>query len=235
MKVAGVTLPNAPVKEWAWSYSKLKNFNTCPKKMYEVDICKNYTDTGEGMVWGNEVHDGLAKACMGKVPLPATMTQWQPWVDKVRAGPGELLVEQKFALTRQFQPTAYFSKKNDVWFRGIGDVVRIDGPVALVLDWKTGKVLDDPPQLMLMAQCIFAQYPNVMRVRSEFVWLKEATTTPEVFTRQDVANQWKDLLPQVNAMEQAHITKTYPPKPSGLCKKHCPVQSCPFHGKGARG
>lgn len=231
MKVEGIA---PPPKEWAWSYSKLKNYRTCPKRHYEVDILKNFDD-GDGneqLIFGNEAHDGLAKACVGKVPLREKFSHYQVWVDRVRAGPGKLLVEQKYAITRAFHPTTYFAR--DVWFRGIGDVVRIDGPVALVLDWKTGKILEDSVQLMLMAQCLFSHFPEVKRVRSEFVWLKEECTTPEVFTREEVAEQWRSLLPQVNELEAASKTLTYPPKPGGLCKKYCPVQSCPFWRKGGR-
>lgn len=233
MKVAGIA---APPKEWAWSYSKLKNYDVCPKRHYEVDVLKNYSDNdGAGqakLAEGNDAHDCLAKACRDALPLPERFKHYQIWVDRVRAGPGQLLVEQKYAITRDFRPTTYFAR--DVWYRGIGDVVRIDGPVALVLDWKTGKILEDSVQLMLMAQCLFSHYPQLKRVRSEFVWLKDECTSPEVFDRQEVANAWIDLLPRVATLEQASKTMTFPPKPGGLCKKYCPVVSCPFHGKGTR-
>lgn len=220
-------------KEWSWSYSKLKNYETCPKRHYEIDLLKSVKEEeSESLMWGNSVHSSMAKACTGAEPLPATMKDYQRWVDLVREGPGQLLVEQKYAITRQFGPTTFFGR--DAWYRGIGDVVRIHGPVALVLDWKTGKVLEDSVQLMLMAQCIFSHYPSVQRVRSEFIWLKEDCSTPEVFTRQELAVAWRDLLPRVGALETAGKTLTYPPKPSGLCKKYCPVTSCPFFGKGAR-
>lgn len=235
MKVAGIA---PPPKEWAWSYSKLKNFEVCPKRHYEVDLCKNFNDnidpvTGKpnpALEEGNQTHDALAKACSGAQPLPEKYKRYQIWVDRVLAGPGQLLVEQKYAITRDFRPTTYFAR--DTWFRGIGDVVRIDGPVALVIDWKTGKVLEDSVQLMLMAQCLFSHYPQLKRVRSEFVWLKDECTTPEVFTRQEIAEQWVALLPRVNGLERAAKELTYPPKPGGLCKKYCPVQSCPFWRKG---
>jgi hypothetical protein len=233
MKVEGIA---PPPKEWAWSYSKLKNYDVCPKRHYEVDILKNYSDESEAgaaaLQLGNDAHDALAKACRDAVPLPEKFKHYQVWVDRVRGGPGQLLVEQKYAITRDFRPTTYFAR--DVWYRGIGDIVRIDGPVALVLDWKTGKILEDSVQLMLMAQCIFSHYPAVRRVRSEFVWLKEECTTPEVFDRQEVANNWVELLPRVANLENASKTLTYPPKPGPFCKKYCPVDSCPFWRKGTR-
>lgn len=239
MKIAGIGDPKQK-KEWAWSYSKLKNFNTCPKRHYEIDLAKNYVDEGAGLAEGNAAHDALAKACIGTHPLPETMGRYQPWVDRVRrqaSAGGKLLVEQKYAINRNLEARKYFDK--DVWFRAIGDVVWLDREVnpliALILDWKTGKVLEDPPQLMLTALCLFAHYPSLRRVRSEFVWLKEDCTTPEVFDRTEVGNAFMALLPQVKALEQAHIDQSYPPKPNGLCVRYCKVTACPFHGKGARG
>lgn len=223
-------------KAYAWSYSKLKNFETCPKRHYEIDIAKNYseeedTDPTSPLNWGNRVHKELAAACQGAA-LPAEMAMYQHWVDRVRAGPGKLLVEQKFAINKDFQKTTYFAP--DVWYRGIGDIVRIAGPVALVLDWKTGKILVDSIQLMLMAQCIFSAYPEIQKVRSEFVWLKDDCTSPEVFTRREVADEWTGLIQRVRLLEAADATQNYPPKPNKLCRQWCLVTGCIHHGKGFR-
>lgn len=222
------------MKSFSWSYSKLKNFDTCPKRHYEIDIRKSYKEEdGPDTVlgWGNRVHKSLADACIGTAPLPNTMQEYQKWVDAVRAGPGELLVEQKYAITKDFRPCEWFSPL--AWYRGIGDVVRVDGPVALGLDWKTGKLLHDSKQLMLLAQCIFAHYPGVKRVRTEFVWLKDDCMTPETFDRDTIRNEWIGLLPRIEQLELAGKNMDYPPKPSRLCFKHCPVMSCPYHGKRA--
>lgn len=230
MKVAGIA---PPPKEWSWSYSKLKNYITCPKRHYEIDVLKNYLDSSTALTEGNEVHKALADACSGKATLPTPHARFQQWVDRVRAGPGELLVEQKYAITRDFKPTTYFAR--DAWYRGIADVVRLDRDVALALDWKTGKVLDDPVQLMLMASCLFVHYPKLKRVRAEYIWLKDECTSPEVFDRAEVAREFAKLLPRIDELEKASKQLNYPPKPNGLCTKWCKVTSCPFHGKGARG
>ncbi len=42
MKIEGIA---AKPKEWSWSYSKLKNYEVCPKRHYEVDVLKNYDDS----------------------------------------------------------------------------------------------------------------------------------------------------------------------------------------------
>jgi hypothetical protein len=225
--IAGVK----PGKEWSWSYSKLKNYAECPKRMYETDIAKSVKDAGgEALEWGNLVHETLAKRLSQKVPLPPTMQNYEYWADRIDRGTGRLFVEQKYAITRDFRPTTYFA--NDVWYRGIGDVVRIDKNVGLVVDWKTGKVLEDSVQLMLMAQCLFSHFPELTHVRSSFVWLKDGCETPELFTRQEVANKWLTLLPKVHALEAATRSLNFPPKPGRLCKSYCRVEQCPFWKKG---
>jgi hypothetical protein len=238
-KITGDTIAAPRIgKDWSWSYSKLKNFEECPKKHYEVDIAKSHVETqsddpDSALNWGNRVHDAFKHTLINPPhKMPPEMAAYQGWVDRVRAGPGQLLVEQKYAINRDFQKTAYFAP--DAWYRGIGDVVRLDSDLALVLDWKTGKIVEDSVQLMLMAQCLFSHYPQLKYVRSEFVWLKFDAQTPELFTRQEVANQWVHLMERVNALENASKTLTYPPKPGRLCKSYCPVASCPFWKKGAK-
>lgn len=195
-----------------------------------MDVLKTFKEKeNAALLWGNTVHKAIADALEKKAPLPVEMLTYQPWVDRVAAGPGKLLVEQKYAITKSFQPTSWFS--DTAWYRGIGDVVRIDGPVALVLDWKTGKLLVDSEQLMLMAQCIFAHYPDVQRVRSEFVWLKEDCSTPEIYDRAYAADQWLPVLDEVATLEAAYNSNNYPPRPNRYCRSYCPVVSCEYHGK----
>lgn len=217
-------------KEWSWSFSKKKNFDTCPKRHYEVDILKHFTESSEQLTQGNEVHGALAAACSGTAPLPEPMNYLQKWVDVVRSSPGILKVEEKYAITRDFQKTAYFAP--NVWYRGICDTLKLNGDTATALDWKTGKVSHNSVQLMLMATCIFVHYPQIKTVKTRFVWLQDDCTTRDIWLRDTIMKEWTSLLPEIKAMEDASKTLTYPPKPGGLCRKYCPVTSCPFHGKG---
>lgn len=220
------------VKRFSWSYSKLKNYDGCPRRYDEVDLKKNYVEPvepGGPLDWGNRVHKAMAEALTGN-PLPPEMVDYQLWIDRVLAGPGTLLVEQKYAITKDFKPTQWFAP--NVWFRAIGDAVRIDEIVALILDWKTGKVINDPIQLMLTAQAIFAHFPDVQKVRSEYVWLQDGCTTHEIFDRSTIHTLWPPIFERVTRLEQSTETNNFPPKPSGLCKRHCPVKTCEFYGKG---
>lgn len=224
-------------KQFAWSYSKLNSFETCPKQYNEVTVLRNFIEkvVPDGpLAWGNAVHEAFKKTLQENVPLPIEMLEYQKWVDIIqKRNSGKLYVEQKFALDKNFQVVTWFS--NHAWFRGIGDVVIIDGPVGLIWDWKTGNVKEDSNQLMLMAQCIFSTFPEVQKVRSEFIWLKENAKSTEDYTRNSMADEWIGVLQRVGSLETAHKENVFPPKPSGLCKRHCPVLSCPYYGKGNRG
>jgi hypothetical protein len=232
----------APAKAWSWSYSKLKNFEACPKKHYHVDIAKDAKeDDSEELKWGNQLHDRMAKRLVAVMkggleaePLPLPMKHMEGWIKRLIPGgvlPPEvtLLVEQKLAIKQDFTGCTYFDK--EAWFRGIGDVIKLAGNVGLILDWKTGKIKEDSVQLALMAQCVFSHYPEIQKVRAEFAWLKENATTREDFHRSDMPAFWRDMWPRIQLLKQAADTMNYPPKQGGLCRKWCPVKVCPHWGE----
>lgn len=218
-------------KPFAWSYSKLKNFETCPKRSWHVDHAKDIKEEdSEQLQYGNALHKHIANAVDGKAPLPKGFTTFQSWVDRCRQGEyDKLLVEQQLAIRADFGPTEWFGK--DAWYRGIADVIKIVGPVAVVLDWKTGKIKEDGVQLALMAACVFAHHPEVQKIRTEFVWLAEDATTRADFTRDGMPAIWNDVMPRVRAYEHAVKNTEFPAKPGFLCRKWCPVESCPHHGQ----
>ena len=228
--MTSVTTTRSKPKAFAWSYSKLKNYETCPKRYYSIDIAKLVKEEeSEQLTYGNTLHKVLAEAIAGKAPLPKPFGHLQSWVDKVTAGGNhKILVEQQLAIRQDFSGTEWFGK--DAWYRGIADVIKIVGPVAVVLDWKTGKILEDGVQLALMAQCVFAHHPEIQKIRTEFIWLKEDATTRADFTREDMVKVWAGVLPRVQLLEQAHKAMEFPPKPGNLCRKWCPVDSCPHQG-----
>lgn len=221
-------------KSFSWSYSKLKNFETCPKRSWHLDHAKDIKEEeGEHLQYGHTVHKVLAEAISGKTELPDHFKHLEDWVWKITAEvkniPTTVLVEQQLAITKNYGPTEWFG--SDAWYRGIADVIKIAGPVALVVDWKTGKILEDGVQLALMAACVFAHHPEIQMARTEFVWLKEGgATTRADFSRNDMAGVWAGVLPRVQTLESAVSGGNFPPRPSFLCRKWCPVEHCQHHG-----
>jgi hypothetical protein len=225
-----VTTSHGP-KPFSWSYSRLKNFEACPKKHYEVDLQKSFKEEdSDALLWGNHVHKAMDLRCGEKrIPLPATMADYEKWVAPVVDTPGTILVEQQLSISKDFAACGYFA--GNCWFRAKGDFIKLGERTAIILDWKTGKVKPDSEQLWLSAACVFAKYPHIKKIRSSFVWLQENATTDEDITPDDLPAKWRGLWPRIQAMETAWKTTTYQAKPGGLCRKWCPVKSCPHNGE----
>lgn len=230
MSFTVTTTRNKP-KPFAWSYSKLKNFETCPKRHWHLDVAKDVKEEeSEHIQYGNALHKALAERIEKNTELPKPFAKFEEWCTKViGSGNGKILVEQKLAIDKDFSPCSWFG--DQAWYRGIADVIKIVGPVAVVLDWKTGKIQEDGSQLALMAQCVFAHHPEVQKIRTEFIWLKEDATTRADFSREDMVRVWAGVLPRVQVLENAYAMTNFPPKPGSLCRRWCPVTQCPHQGQ----
>jgi PD-(D/E)XK nuclease superfamily len=225
------------MKGFTWSYSRLKNFETCALKSHECDDLKHFKDESKEMLWGNEVHAAIASGATGQ-PVAETLQVYGNIGRRLRnlaaVAKGNLLIEQKYALTRELTPTPYFDvSKSDpkVWYRGIADAVLVMPPKARAWDHKTGKIFEDGVQLFLMAACVMAFHSDVDEVETRFIWLKNGVQgNPFVYKRSQLREYWAPVLDRVKRMEDAYLSGTYSPNPSGICRRHCPVTTCQFHG-----
>ena len=225
-----------PPKSFVWSYSKIKNNETCGKRHLNIDILKKFSEgPNPDLSWGEKVHNALAKRIGSGTPLPEGMGNYEEWALRVLEGDNvKIFTELKFGITEDFNPCGFFDKK--VWYRGIADVLKFREQVGLVIDWKTGKIKEDGIQLALMAVCVFIHYPQIQKIRSEFVWLNEGPniTSREDFSREDIPKIWAAVLPRVNQLKDAYARGFFPPNPGGLCRNYCPVKDCEYYQKGNR-
>jgi len=228
--VSTVTTAVKP-KPFAWSYSQLNNFETCPRRYQAYSVTKEVVEVeGEAIRTGKAIHAAFeARVAFGE-KLPLGMGMHEPLLAKLAAAPGAVYAERKLAINRDFLPTTWFAP--GTWFRQVIDYtnVRHDG-VAITLDYKTGKPKDDLTQLQLAAATIFAHDPEVQRVRAALVFVGYEQTEREDFTREQLPAIWDEVLPRVNALERAKADNAFPPRPGGLCRRYCGVKSCPFNGK----
>ena len=212
-------------RPFAWSYSALTNFEQCPRKHNITRIEKTVTEPEtEALTWGNRVHKALENRLKGGAPLTGSLRQFEPYAKAVLAQDGEVIAEQRLALSRDRDPVAFFSRTTPVWVRAVVDFVVDNGEDVFVGDWKTGKYKPDNDQLRLFAAVIFHHYPKAKRVKTGFFWLKgDGKPTTEIFLREDVAHIWQDFLPRAERMEKMIADKDFPARPSGLCRSWCPV------------
>jgi len=225
------------LKKFAWSWSRLKNYRVCPKKHYHVDLAKEFPEPdNEVLIWGNQVHKAMSEYIDKGVKLPPMMEHYDPWPNMLvsaREAGWTVKTELKLAMSESHKPTSFFD--NATWFRGVCDALAIAPTknAALSIDWKTGQIKPDAEQLALNAALIFSHYPEVNLVDTVYVWLGNDDQTRVRYGRMDMLPMWSGLMPEIRQLEEAHRTTTYPPKPSGICIRHCPVTSCPHFGKGS--
>jgi hypothetical protein len=109
-------------------------------------------------------------------------------------------------------------------------LVVIHGDKAVVADYKTGK-RKPTEQLDLYANYVFAHHPEINKVTTGFIWLKEKKIDWTPRERSEVPIIWQNFVPRVNKLESAYERDRWPAKTSGLCKAWCPVLSCEFNGR----
>ena len=214
-----------------WSHSALNAFETCPKRYQLTRVTKQAAELpNDATIWGNKVHKGLEEYAKRKTPLPEEISHFKRYVDKIQSYKGKQIVEEKIALTKSLRPTTWMAK--DVWVRGVIDIGVIGSDTAFLLDWKTGKYRPDNNQLMLFAALAFATYPWIKNVVTGFVWLTAKKFDKEKFSKEQVTDLWGEFHPRVERLEEAYKQDKWIAKPSGLCRKWCPVGKslCEFCG-----
>ena len=102
-----------------WSYSRLKNYETCPKRHWHYDIFKDVKEPeSDQLKDGFFVHDVLAKRIANATPLPPQVIEYEPWAVRVLTGPGQILVEQKLAIALDISQRVYVLGHGAVVFHG---------------------------------------------------------------------------------------------------------------------
>lgn len=219
----------------AWSYSALKNFETCPRRYENYNVTKTIVEPQtEEMKEGWRVHKAFEDRLLFNKPFPMGMGMYEKIGGRIanRSTGGDLYGEQKLAFTATFEPSSYFGK--GVWFRTVVDVGIQWTDHATIFDWKTGKVSPDVTQLQMMASAIFIHAPQIELVKAALVFINHDHFEVEEYTRDDLTEIWGGILPRYRTMQAARVSGVYPAKPSGLCKRYCAVTTCEFHGKGRR-
>jgi hypothetical protein len=215
-----------------WAYSKLKKFETCPKQYYHTVITKEYKEpSSDAMMYGNEFHKAAELYIGSRVPIPSRFGFAKPMLDALLDKTGIKHCELKLGLTENLEPCGFFDR--DIWFRGVVDLLIIDGEDAYVVDYKTGSNTKwaDTGQLELMAMFVFKKFPQVKRIRAGLLFVVAEILIKEVYTIDDAPALWEKWLVRYNRMVAAAEADVWNPRPSGLCRKHCIVLSCPHNGR----
>jgi CRISPR/Cas system-associated exonuclease Cas4 (RecB family) len=215
-----------------WSFSKIKAFEQCPKQFYHMKIAKDYTEKEtEAMLYGTLFHEAAENFVKDDTPIPEKFKYAESALTNLKNKPGKKLCEYKLGLTEDLEPCGFFDE--NVWFRGIADLIILDGDTAWVVDYKTGKSARyaDKGQLELMALATFKHFPEIKKVKAGLLFVIAKALIKDSYDSTAAPIMWKKWLADYARMEKALETDTWNARPSGLCRQHCAVLDCPHNGR----
>ncbi len=210
----------------AWSYSSIKTFEQCPKKYFHLRVAKDVKDEpGEAADYGTAVHLAAEEFIRDGKPIPEKFAYIRPVVERLAALPGDKLAELKLGIRKDYSPCGFFDK--DVWWRGIADLLVIDGHRAWCVDYKTGKSARyaDTKQLDLLAGAVFSHFPEVTKIKSSLIYVVSGELIPKTHVITERSQYLSVFDQQIDQLDAAMENGVWNPKSGPLCG-WCPVTSC---------
>ena len=218
--------------KYTWSYSSINLFKQCPHKYYRLRIVKDIVEpVAEHLNYGLEVHKA-AEDYLGKgTPIPEKYIFIKEHLDKLNLIKGEKLCEYKMGLTSNLDPCGFFDK--DVWWRGVADLIIINGDRAYVIDYKTGKSAKyaDTKQLELLSCALFKHFPEVKKVKGGLLFVVANDLVKENFEVDNEGVYWTKWLEDTQRLEAAIQNNVWNKKPNFSCRSWCSITDCEHNGK----
>lgn len=231
-----------------WSYSMLEAFEQCPRKAYHRYILKEKGPETAEQFKGNTFDKAVEARIRDGVALPEEHRQYEPLaasIAELAKADVQVYTQMKIGIGRDFQVRSFFAP--DVWGRGVLDVALVSrrkiipGQVsepnrAVIADWKTGKNNEGKAwsnnglQLKIFTLLLFKFFPGVEKVTAFNIWLKSNEFgKPYVFTRENQAQLWREVLLRIMAMEKAFAPGAVPIETPGPLCQYCPVKICQYN------
>lgn len=218
-----------------WSYSALKKYENCPRQYSEIVVHKNYKDefTSPKGDYGDRLHKAAEAYVCSAAVLADEFGFLKEVLDVLVALPGEKRAEHKMGV----HPDGTAARWNDPerWFQGIADltIIHPEKTTAYVADYKTGDAkYADTDQLELMSMLIFAHYPHVQRVKGMLLFVLSQQPRYRTVERGENDRLWQKYRERDARRIASYHANNWPARESGLCRKHCIVDSCEHWGGG---
>lgn len=218
-----------------WSYSSLKLFEQCPRRYQAEKVTKEVPFTqNEAALYGEQLHKAAEEYIRDGKPIDPRFEFIKPYLDKLNAIEGVKFCELKLGVKRsdgRLVACDFFD--SEVWFRGVADLVIIDGDKAWIVDYKSGKSAKyaDVRQLALMAAALFLKYPEVKKIKTSLLFVVSKEFVKEDFQKDYGLSIFSELNGLLTARDAAYENDVWNPRPNGLCRKWCPVKTCPHFGE----
>lgn len=215
-----------------WSYSSLNLFQQCPKKYFHLKVAKDIKEKmSQPLLFGNEVHKAAEQFIRDGVEIPKKFEPLAPPIRILKNYKGNKLCELKLGLTKSLKPTGFFDA--DVWWRGVIDLLIINGNEAKLIDYKTGKKIQyaDTKQLDIFASATFIHFSDIEKIKGGFLFLVTKDLIKKTYTKADITGIMSKLFEEVDQLDMAYKEDVWNPKENFTCRQWCPVVSCPHNGK----
>lgn len=218
--------------KYSWSYSSLDMFKQCPHKYYRLKIAKDIVEPeSEPMRYGKEIHKAAEDYFLKDIPIPEKFAFMRELLEPLSNIKGQRLCEHRMGLTANLEPCEFFDK--DVWWRGIPDLLIINGDKAHLIDYKTGKSSKyaDLKQLDLLALAIFKHFPEVKTIKAGLLFVVAKDFVKSRYEKDTHEKTWVRWLEDTKKLEKAIELQVWNPKPNFTCNSWCPVKDCYHNGK----
>lgn len=207
-----------------WSYTLFRDFENCPHKAFRLHVKKDLPrqPPSPEMKYGNEAHAAFETRLKGG-ELPANFAKYERFAVTILATGLLAGVEEKLGVDQHGEAVGFFDTAKVVG-RGKADTTLIsdDGKKGLLVDWKTGKMREDPLELEVLSFLASRKWPQVVKWKGMYVWLKENTMGQ--MHKLDPEAAGGDIIKRLGVIAQDR-RNGYPKRPNPLCG-WCPVADC---------
>lgn len=207
-------------------------FQQCPHKYYRIRVKQDIKEPPTDAIrYGLAMHKAAEDYIGKNTPLPPAFEYLKATLDKIAAYPGKIYCEYKMALTRKLEPCAFDAP--DAWWRGIADVLNIDGDKARILDYKTGKSAKyaDSKQLELLSLATFKHFPQVKFAKGALLFVVANSIVPAKFHVGESDTKWVKWVRDTVDLEHSLANGAWNPRPNFTCSKWCAVHDCIHNGR----
>jgi PD-(D/E)XK nuclease superfamily len=200
------------------SFLQINDYLTCPKKFNHRWIAKDCPKEQKSFQQSHGIneHEVIKKRLKLREPLPPGYEHLDTVCKQIEESDGDKDVELGLGCDGHGNPCGFFDDRCRLRVRI--DLCVIRPPLAVIVDWKTGKPWEDPLELRLQALLLKIHRPDITAVNGFYFWLKQ--------NRPGVTYQLTDLWPQVvgwtKSIRFRIDNNDWPPDDNPLCP-WCPV------------
>jgi hypothetical protein len=220
-------------QKYTWSYSGINLFKQCPLKYYRLKVLKDIVEpVQDHLLYGTAVHKAAEDYVRDGTPVPAKYGFVKEQLDALIKIKGDKYCEYEMGLDKNLQACGF--KADNAWWRGIADLIIIDGEKCFLVDYKTSKSSKyaDTEQLELLSLAIFKHFPNVKKIKAGLLFVvANDFVTREYINDEGKGKAWVKWLDITHTLETCMSVNVWNAKPNFTCRNFCPVTDCIHNGK----